>query len=99
MTMSSRATEPADTPGYRQALHRIRAEYLEMPGMRLTPEQVRRLSGVEASICDQVLEELVRAKFLRLGADGTFVRTSDDGPWQSPVSEPQAPMGRVRNAS
>ena len=30
---------------YMQALERIRAEYLEMPGMRLTRQQVRRLTG------------------------------------------------------
>jgi hypothetical protein len=30
---------------YEQAFNRIRAEFMEMPGMRLTPEQVERLSG------------------------------------------------------
>lgn len=51
---------------YRQAFERIRAEYVEMPGMRLTAAQVQRLSGVDISICAVVLEDLVRAQFLHV---------------------------------
>jgi hypothetical protein len=36
---------------YEQAFNRIRADFMEMPGMRLTPEQVERLSGVVKSVC------------------------------------------------
>ena len=43
---------------FQQALERIRAEYLEMPGMRLAPAQVERLSGVDRSVCRQVLDAL-----------------------------------------
>ena len=65
---------------YRQAFDRIRAEYLEMPGMRLTPAQVQRLSGVDASICALVLDDLVRAQFLYKGRlDGIYARASDGG--------------------
>jgi hypothetical protein len=67
-----------NSPGYQCAFERIRAEYLEMPGMRLKPEQVRRLSGVDGSICSLVLEDLTRARFLRLNADGTYARSADD---------------------
>jgi hypothetical protein len=59
---------------YRQAFERIRAEYLEMPGMRLTAAQVQRLSGVDISICALVLQELVRAQFLQMGPDGSYAR-------------------------
>jgi hypothetical protein len=45
-------------------LDRIRAEYLEMPGMRLKVEQLQRLVGVERSMCEGVLASLVGAKFL-----------------------------------
>jgi hypothetical protein len=69
-----------DTPSYQQAFQRIRAEYLEMPGMRLTPAEVQRLSGAEISICVQVLDDLVRAKFLHTGPDGSYVRGGDDSP-------------------
>jgi hypothetical protein len=40
---------------YEQAFERIRAEFMEMPRMRLTPEQVERLSGVDSAICKSVL--------------------------------------------
>ena len=32
---------------HKTVLTRLRAEYLEMPGMRLTAQQVQRLCGVE----------------------------------------------------
>jgi hypothetical protein len=57
-----------------QMLARIRAEYLEMPDMRLRVEQVRRLCGLERSLCQLALDVLVEAKFLRLRSDGTYVR-------------------------
>jgi hypothetical protein len=62
---------------YEQALERIRAEYQEMAGMKLTLEQVQRLSGVDKSVCRQVLDSLVNAKFLFLGTDGSYTRSVD----------------------
>ncbi len=66
-----------DTLPYQRAFDRIRAEYLEMPGMRLTPVQVERLSGVDRSVCGIVLDDLVRAKFLWVGPDGSYARFTD----------------------
>ena len=65
---------------YWQAFDRIRAEYLEMPGMRLTATQAQRLSGVEFSVCRLVLEDLVRAQFLYVGFDGSYSRTAEERP-------------------
>jgi hypothetical protein len=59
-------------PPYQQVFDRIRTEYREMPGMRLTAEQLSRLSGVHASVCIQVLNDLVRAQFLRVTANGSY---------------------------
>jgi hypothetical protein len=56
-----------------QVLQRLRAEYREMPGMRLKLEQVQRLFGLDQRVCKRALEALVEAKFLRLGSDGTYV--------------------------
>jgi hypothetical protein len=75
--MTSDQQPVTGTSGYQQAFHRIRAEYLEMPGVRLTPEQVQRLSGVDVLVCRIVLDDLVRAKFLRASPDGTYVRASE----------------------
>jgi hypothetical protein len=58
---------------HEQILERLRAEYREMPGMRLTLEQVRRLCGIEQPLCKVALEALVEAKFLHLGSDGAYV--------------------------
>ena len=65
------------TVAYRQAFERIQSEYREMPGMRLTPQQVHRLCGVEPPVCQLVLDALVRAKFLHVGADGSYRRCAD----------------------
>jgi DNA-binding IclR family transcriptional regulator len=62
---------------YQQALARIRSEYLEMPGMKLTIEQVQRLSGVDRDSCKRVLDDLVRMRFLRVGPDGHYARDTD----------------------
>ena len=58
-------------------LNRLRAEFLEMPGMQLKPEQVRRLCGVELELCQAVLNSLVDAKFLCVCADGRYARVTD----------------------
>jgi hypothetical protein len=55
---------------------RIRAEYLEMPGLHLTAEQARRLCGVEQALCQQVLDTLVEMKYLSLKPNGTYARVT-----------------------
>jgi hypothetical protein len=62
------------TSSYQQVLERIRAEYLEMPGMRLKLEQVQRLCGIEQSICQMALDSLVEANFLCAKSDGSYAR-------------------------
>jgi hypothetical protein len=56
---------------------RIRGEYLEMPGLRLTLEQAQRLCGVEPMLCKTVLDALVEAKFLCVKPNGTYARAID----------------------
>ena len=65
---------------YRQAFERIRGEYREMPGMRLTLAQVERLSGVEISVCRLVLDDLVHTHILSVRPDGTYTRGTADAP-------------------
>jgi hypothetical protein len=60
-----------------RVLERIRAEYLEMPGMKLRIEQVTRLCGIEQTMCQLVLDALVKANFLCLKSDGTYVRVTE----------------------
>jgi Fic family protein len=54
-----------------QILRRIRAEFLEMPGMRLTFSQAQRLWGLDEQTCAQALELLTADRFLSRRPDGT----------------------------
>ena len=56
------------------AVERIRGEFLEMPGLRLTVPQASRLWGLDASSCEAVLAVLVRSSFLRWTASGAVTR-------------------------
>jgi len=64
------------TPPSRELLQRIRGEYLEMPGLRLTAEQARRLWSLDLGTCMSLLETLVETKFLGRSHDGKYVRLS-----------------------
>ena len=63
---------------------RIRAEFLEMPGMHLTGPQVRRLCGVEQSQCQAALDALVETKFLYVRPNGTYARLAEGADIASP---------------
>ena len=56
-------------------LRRVKDEYLELPGLRLTIAQAQRLWGLDRTVCDALLNALVEAKFLFRTRDGAFVRT------------------------
>jgi hypothetical protein len=60
-----------------QLLSRIRGEYTEMPGLRLTRAQAQRLWGLDEQICLQLLESLTEDRFLYRGHDGTYARSPD----------------------
>ncbi len=55
-------------------VRRVQGEFLEMPGLRLTEAQARRLWGLDAAACRALLGELVDAKFLFRTRDGAFMR-------------------------
>ena len=63
--------------GIQDVVRRIRGEFLEMPGLRLTSQQARRLWRLDEQACEAVLGQLVEARFLAKTRDGAFVR--DDG--------------------
>lgn len=54
---------------------RIRGEFLEMPGLRLTSEQAARLWHVDAATCTAVLSRLVADRFLTRTRSGAYVRS------------------------
>jgi hypothetical protein len=57
-----------------EAVRRARAEYLEMPGLKLTAAQAARLWSVDAALCRQVLSVLVESRFLAETSHASFVR-------------------------
>jgi hypothetical protein len=54
-------------------VRRARAEYLEMPGLRLTSAQAQRLWGLDGRTCEELLTTLTRLHFLARTRDGSFV--------------------------
>jgi hypothetical protein len=71
-------------------LQRIYGEFLEMPGMRLTLSQARRLWGLDERTCQVLLEYLVDTKFLCRSAHGNYGRSSD-----GPVPFPRPRMAKA----
>jgi hypothetical protein len=71
-------------------LRRICGEYLEMPGLLLTPAQAQRLWALDGTTCAQLLEYLVEAKFLCRQRDGKYGRSTDG------VVTPPFQMARAR---
>ncbi len=54
--------------------NRVRDEFLEMPGLRLTIHQAARLWALEPSACEHVIEVLVQSAFLRRTPGGMVTR-------------------------
>jgi hypothetical protein len=83
-----------------ELVSRIRAEYLEMPGLRLTTQQVQRLCGIERTLCQTVLDSLVEARFLCVKSDGAYARLTDgDVPRPRPAKAELRAEKRVATAS
>ncbi len=57
-------------------LQLIRAEYMEIPGLHLTRDQVRRLWHLDDATCDEILQSLVEGEFLRRTRTGQYVLKS-----------------------
>jgi hypothetical protein len=55
-------------------VHRIREEFREMPGLRLTLAQATRLWGLERETCRLVIDRLVATAFLRWTPAGAVTR-------------------------
>jgi hypothetical protein len=68
-----------------QLLNRIKAEYIEMPGLRLTVAQAGRLWGLDGPACLDLLERLRIERFLQRRPDGSYSRLTDGLPAQPPL--------------
>ena len=72
-TYSATFRDRRDHASRDQLLCRIRAEFREMPGLRLTKGQAQRLFGIRGDICDRVLAELVETRSLWRDEQGRYV--------------------------
>jgi hypothetical protein len=79
--------------GLDQILSRIRGEYLEMPGLRLTRAQAQRLWALDEQTCVRLLESLTRDRFLYRTDDGTYARLAENS-----NAFPQTRMAKVERA-
>ena len=78
--MTGRTHEPCTVTLFRTSqddnlLRRVRGEYREMPGMRLTIDQAMRLWMLDRTTCTSLFDSLVGAGFLELVRTGRYRRT------------------------
>jgi hypothetical protein len=75
-----------------QVARAIHGEYLEMPGLSLTCQQVQRLYSLDALTSESILAALVDLQFLARTATGRYVRT---GRTDGSISRPTKLQGRA----
>lgn len=75
-------------------LRRVQGEFLEMPGLRLTEAQARRLWNLDQASCAALLGALVDAEFLFKTRDGAFMRVEHASPLKATIR----PRARVAAA-
>ena len=95
---------PADVPtiverrnvaSREELLRRVRAEFGEMPCLRLTPGQARRLFGLRADVCERVLGTLVGRHTLTCGIDGRYGMRDAVAQPETGRRDPQTPTSKA----
>ena len=76
-----------------EVFRRIRGEYTEMPGLRVTQPQAQRLWGLDEATCRQALDGLVRTGFLRRTDAGQYLRLTEGPPATPPLRMARAAIG------
>jgi hypothetical protein len=64
---------PSPTPDA-ALLDRVKCEFLEMPGLRLTDMQAQRMWGLDPASCTAIMDALIEARFLFRTRDGAVMR-------------------------
>jgi hypothetical protein len=59
---------------HHRLVHRVKSEFIEMPGLQLTLPQAARLWGLDHEASRQVINSLVEVSFLRWTPQGTVIR-------------------------
>jgi hypothetical protein len=77
--MAAVEAPPGEGPhdeGIIRLLHRVRGEFLEMPGLRLTTAQAARLWAVDRQTSERILDGLTMAGFLFRDREGAYLRAT-----------------------
>jgi hypothetical protein len=64
-----------DPDAREQLVQRVLSEFREMPCLRLTPQQARRLFGLREDVTTRVIDTLILEGHIRQDADGRYVAT------------------------
>jgi predicted transcriptional regulator of viral defense system len=73
-TVERRRIQRTSTSGMSELLVLVQSEYLEMPGLKLTEAQARRLWGLDGNTCRVVLTTLEKRGVLKRSTNGCYVR-------------------------
>ena len=73
-------------PELMDVLKRIQMEYVEMPDLKLTLQQARRLWNLDSLVCEAAMDALVAVKFLRQTPDGKYLRRTAVSASPTPAS-------------
>jgi hypothetical protein len=73
----ARVTNRAPASRVDHLIRVIRSDFKEMPGMRLTRVQFRRLWNLGEAECDLIVRDLLGEEYLREGRDGRLCRRVD----------------------
>jgi hypothetical protein len=80
-----------------ELLRVMRAEFLEMPGLRLTIAQAQRLWNLDRVTCERMFQTLIARRFLCRAPDATYMWTGMDSP-RRPGAFGRRPAVRVATA-
>jgi hypothetical protein len=79
-------------------VHRVHAEFEELPGLRLTCRQAQRLFGLRPDICERVFAMLVGEQSLTRGPDERY-GVREDVAWRGREHRARGPQQRAPRAS
>lgn len=78
---------------------RVRGEYREMPGLRLTLAQACRFWQMEPGVCERIFTALVDERFLERRSDGAYVALPGSRPSPAPRGLRPVPVRLTRTAA
>jgi hypothetical protein len=73
----ARVPDASSSVEHRDLLVRARCEFLEMPGLQLTPKQAARLWNVDHDTACALLDALMALRFLAKTKTGAYARRLD----------------------